>query len=187
MNRHYYISDNLDDLELVEIELQEQGIKSPQLHVCSRDDISAEIDARRLHKVTDFTKRDVFYSGSVGFGIGIVAATMVLAVFYFLGWTEYTIGWIPAIFLAFIVLGFCTWEGGLRGIQEPNHEFAQFQDVINAGKHLFFVDVDPNQESVLQEVVSNHPQLKFAGTGHAVPGWFVRGQENFQKFVKAMP
>ena len=187
MNRHYYISDNLDDLELIETELQEQGIESPQLHVYSRDDMSAEVDAHHLHEVTDFTKRDIIHSGFIGFGIGVAAAALVLALFYFLGWTESAVGWVPAIFLALIVLGFATWVGGLRGIQEPNHEFAQFKSAINEGKHIFFIDVDPDQENILKEVAAKHPQLKFAGDGNAAPGWLVHGQANFQKFIKAMP
>ncbi|RFQ09501.1 magnesium transporter, partial [Pseudomonas sp. ATCC 13867] len=35
MNRHYYISDNLDDLDEVEHELQESGISMEQMHVLS--------------------------------------------------------------------------------------------------------------------------------------------------------
>ena len=33
MNRHYYISDNLNDLETVEYELEASGINSEQIHV----------------------------------------------------------------------------------------------------------------------------------------------------------
>ena len=187
MNRYYYISDNLKDLESVQTELKERGIESPQLHLYTRDDMSAEVDSLNLHEVTDFTKRDIIRSGFIGFGIGVVAATLVLALFYFLGWTKFAAGWVPAIFLALIVLGFATWVGGLRGIQEPNHEFTQFKDAINEGKHIFFIDVDPDQEDILKEVTAKHPQLEFAGDGNAAPGWLVHGQANFQKFVKAMP
>ena len=187
MNRHYYISDNLDDLEHVEAELQAQGIDAPQLHVYSRDKDTADADLHHLHEVNDFTKRDVVHSGLIGFGIGAAGAILILVIAYMLGWTESAVGWIPFIFLAVIVFGFSAWEGGLRGIQEPNHEFTQFSDALNAGKHIFYIDVDPNQESILNQVVSNHPQLQFAGDGSAAPGWLVHGQSQFIRFVKAMP
>lgn len=187
MNRHYYISDNLDDLERVEDELQNQGIEGPQIHVYSRDDTEAEVAEHHLHEVTDFTKRDVVHSALIGFGIGAIGAALVLVAAYTLGWTESAAGWIPFIFLAMIVFGFCAWEGGLRGIQEPNHELCKFNDALQKGKHIFFIDVDPNQEEIVSRVVSNHPQLKFAGDGQAAPGWLVHGQAQFQRIIKSLP
>ena len=38
MRRHYYISDDLDDLKSIETELESNGITTPQIHVLSRDD-----------------------------------------------------------------------------------------------------------------------------------------------------
>ncbi|AGH46335.1 hypothetical protein C427_4230 [Paraglaciecola psychrophila 170] len=35
-------------------------------------------------------------------------------------------------FLAVIVLGFCTWEGGLVGIQIPNYQFKRFQALLKS-------------------------------------------------------
>ena len=35
MKRHYFISDSLDDLERVEIELEQGGLIKPQIHVLS--------------------------------------------------------------------------------------------------------------------------------------------------------
>jgi hypothetical protein len=187
MNRHYYISDNLEDLERVEIELMEQGIDSPQLHVYSGENTAVDTEAYRLHQVSDFSKRDIVRSGLVGFFIGSIGAVIVLGVFYFMGWTTSLVGWMPAIFLAVIILGFSTWEGGLRGIQEPNNEFKKFQKILSQGKHIFFVDVYVAQEHILNDVVLKHPQLEFVGDGHAAPGWLVHAQSHFLKFIKSMP
>ncbi|MFT6387145.1 MAG: hypothetical protein ACJAUP_000515 [Cellvibrionaceae bacterium] len=187
MNRHYYISDKLDDLERVELELQKQGIGSPQLHVFSREDTTAAADAHHLHEVTDFTKRDVIHSGFIGLGIGLLGSVVVLGAFHWFGWNDSPVGWMPAIFLAVIVIGFSTWVCGLRGIQVPNHEFTKFKYALDAGKHIFFIDVDSNQEESLREVVSNHPNLEFAGDGSAAPSWLVHGKTQFQRFIKAMP
>ena len=187
MNRHYYISDNLDDLEKVEQELQSAGIEAPQLHVYSAAETTADADAHHLHEVSDFTKRDVIHSGFIGLGIGIAGALALLAIVYVFGWIESSAGWMPFIFLAIVIIGFSTWEGGMRGIQEPNHEFSRFEGALKSGKHIFYLDVDSKQESLLNQVVSNHPQLEFAGDGTAAPAWVVHGQAQFQKFIKAMP
>ncbi len=63
--RHYFISDNLDDLEVFEEQLEEAGVATPQIHVHSTND--AEIKSRhRLHDITSFMKKDVVHSTEIG-------------------------------------------------------------------------------------------------------------------------
>lgn len=49
MNRFYYISDNLSELEQVEQELEASGISTEQIHVLSEHD--ADLEPRRLNSV----------------------------------------------------------------------------------------------------------------------------------------
>ena len=185
MIRHFYISDSLDDLEDVEQELEEQGIATPQIHVLSQND--ADVQQHHLHEVEAVLKKDVVHSMELGAIVGVIAAAIVLIVAYTAGWTESAAGWIPFIFLAIVVLGFCTWEGGLFGIQEPHYQFKQFQDVLKQGRHVFFVDVTEQQEAVLARIVDAHPKLEAAGEAEATPEWVIRWQKNWQGFVKTMP
>ncbi len=185
MKRHYFISDSLADLEAVEHELQNNGLTTPQIHVLSDSD--GEVEKRHLHDVESVLKQDVVHSTKIGAVIGVIAAALVLAGAYLLGLTESPAGWIPFVFLAVVILGFCTWEGGLFGIQEPHHDFKRFQDVLRAGKHIFFVDINPEQEAVLDKVVRAHPQLQLAGIGDSAPPWVVAGQQKFREFVRWAP
>jgi hypothetical protein len=109
--------------------------------------------------------------------VGVPAAILVLAVAYFAGWTQSAAGWIPFIFLAIIVLGFCTWEGGLAGIQRPNHNFTRFDQALKAGKHVFFVDLEPSQEAVLEKVLGTHARVEQAGSGQPAQHWIVSLQQ----------
>jgi len=172
MLRHYFISNNLDDLEVFEEQLEDAGVSTPQIHVLSRDDAGVE-HHEHLHEVQSFMKKDVVYSALLGSVVGAGGAAFVLAVAYFAGWTESVVGWMPFLFLALIVLGFCTWEGGLLGIQKPNHDFVRFEKELNDGKHIFFVDLEPNQETVLERVLKSHPQVDLAGTGAGAPHWLI--------------
>jgi hypothetical protein len=185
MLRHYYISDDLDDLEAVEQELEAKGVSTPQIHVLSEND--AEVEKHHLHAIEAVLKQDVVHSTELGAMVGAIGAVLVLLLAYFMDWHTSAVGWIPFGFLAVVILGFCTWEGGLIGIQIPNHEFKRFQKLLKQGKHVIFVDVDPEQESALAEIVDNHPRLKLAGTGSATPGWVVHGQEKFTKVMKTLP
>ena len=185
MKRHFYISDNLNELASVENELKESGITTPQIHVLSSND--AEVQQHKLNEVEAVLKKDVVHSMELGAAIGVIASALVLLIAYLAGWTQSPAGWIPFIFLAIIVLGFCTWEGGLFGIQEPHHQFKQFKEALNNGKHVFFVDVTEQQEDTLEKVINSHPQLENAGEGESTPEWVVEWQNNWNGFIKTMP
>ena len=172
MLRHYFISTSLDDLEVFEEQLETAGVSTPQIHVLSRND--AELERHHhLHEVQSFMKNDIIHSTELGAVVGLCAFVLVLSVAYFAGWTQSAVGWWPFIFLAVVLLGFCTWEGGLLGIQKPNHNFARFEQALKDGKHIFFVDLEPSQEAVLEQVLKFHPQVELAGTGSSAPHWII--------------
>ena len=176
MLRHYFISDSLDDLEVFEEQLEAAGVSSSQIHVLSRADADVE-HHHHLHEVQSFMKNDIVHSTIRGAVVGLCAFVLVLAIAYFAGWTESAVGWMPFIFLAVVMLGFCTWEGGLVGIQKPNHNFARFDQALRDGKHIFFMDLEPQQEPILEEVLKSHPQVELAGTGSSAPHWLIALQQ----------
>lgn len=184
MKRHYYISDDLDDLKVVEEDLEQAGFTKPQIHVLSNDEAGASL--HDLHQVEAVLKKDVVHGTELGAVVGVIGAAAVLALAWFSGLTE-TYTWVPAIFLAVVVLGFCTWEGGLIGIGEPHTDFRRFQEDLQAGRHVLFVDVDPNQESELETVTRTHPKLKPAGDGSSTPRWVVVLQQKWADFMRVAP
>jgi hypothetical protein len=172
MLRHYFISNSLDDLEVFEEQLEMAGVSTPQIHVLSRND--AEVyQHHHLHEVGSFMKKDIVRSTAQGAVVGLCAFVLVLAIAYVAGWTETAVGWMPFTFLAVVLLGFFTWEGGLLGIQTPNHNFARFEQALSDGKHIFFVDLEPHQEAVLETVLKSHPQVELAGTGSPTQHWLI--------------
>ena len=181
--RHYFISDDLDDLELFEEQLEAAGVATPQIHVLSLDDTDVE-NHHHLHDVTSFMKSDVVRSGELGALVGVCAAAVVLGLAYLLGWTESPAGWIPFIFLAVVLVGFCTWEGGFIGIQTPNKHFKRFEKVLAAGKHVFFVDLEPDQEGILDELIKKHADIEIAGVEKGTPHWIIEGQKRIPKLLR---
>jgi hypothetical protein len=181
MKRHFYVSDDLDDLERIEEELESRGVHRPQIHVFSRDD-SAVDTHDHLHNIDSVFKKDLVHGAIVGTWIGAVLAALVLFVAALSDWPEaYT--WQPFVLLAIVLFGFCAWSGGLYGIQRPNHDFKRFEAQLRRGRHVFVVDVDPQQETSLSRVVAAHPSLQLAGTGKAAPRWIVMGQYKVRKFT----
>jgi len=187
MKRHYFIGSDLDDLELLEEQLESGGIPTPQIHVLSLDDTDVE-NHHHLHDVQSLMKRDLIHSGLYGALIGACIATAVLITTYLMDWHTSPAGWIPFIFLAIICLGFFTWEGGLWGIQNKNVRFKRFQQVLEEGKHVFFVDLEPSQEPILSGVIGTHPKVEEAGAGAASPHWVVAWQGRMKRlFVETLP
>lgn len=184
MLRHYFIGNSLDDLELFEQQLEAAGVATSQIHVLSRDD--AEVARHRLHAVQSFMKQDVVFSAVFGAVVGLGASVLALVVAYGAGWTRTAAGWLPFVLLAIVLLGFCTWVGGLIGIQTPNRRFRRFGRALGDGRHVFFVDLAPSQETVLRRVLASHPAVELAGTGSAVPGWFVAAQEKLRRLRQAL-
>ena len=185
MKRHYYISEDLDDLDHVEDELEKLGVATPQMHVLSRDDAGVA-QREHLHPVEAVLKKNVVRGTEIGAVIGVVAAVLIVFLAYISGASE-AVGWVPFGFLAVVVLGFCTWEGGLFGIQEPHQDFKRFEQDLDAGKHIFFVDVSAEQESVLSKIVAAHPGLQHAGEGDATPAVVVEAQKKFQETIQTLP
>lgn len=186
MLRHYFISDDLDDLEVFEEQLEAAGVDNAQIHVLSNHEADVE-QHNHLHQVKSFAKRDIVHSTLLGAVVGVFASLMVLFIAKSAGWHETAAGWMPFIFLAVIMLGFCTWEGGLLGIQRVNHDFARFQKALAEDKHVFFVDLEPAQEAILDQLIKQHPTAKMAGTGHSMPHWLLMTQLGLRKVLRVWP
>ena len=183
MLRRYFISDDLDDLDVVEEQLESAGISTPQIHVLTSHD--AELDHHEhLHRVQSFMKNDIVHSTLIGAVLGVCAFVLVLAVAHFAGWTRTAAGWIPFVFLGTVVLGFFTWEGGLFGIQKPNYHFARFEQAIKDDKHILFVDLERGQEAVLEGVLKSHPTLEPAGSESLHQHWVIEFNKKVPRFFK---
>lgn len=184
MKRRYFISEDLDDLGTIASELEASGISPPQIHILSNDD--AGVTLNQLNEVEAVLKKDVVHGTELGALVGFICAAAVLLLFWASGLTaSYT--WVPAIFLAIVVLGFCTWEGGLIGIQEPNVNFRRFQQELREGKHILLVDVTTQQEAALNASIRNHPRLEAAGEGEPTPGWVIGAQQKWSRFMELAP
>src|SRR5690625_1423332 len=112
MKRHFYLSDNLADVEALAKDLEGNNIQWPHIHILTRDE--ADLENRQLHSVDWLSRHDVVPSTIVGFFVGVLAALVPLLVAYFFG-LQWGYLWIPVIFLSFFLLCFCTWEGGMIG------------------------------------------------------------------------
>lgn len=184
MKRHFYLSDNLADVEALAKDLEGNNIQWPHIHILTRNE--ADLENRQLHSVDSLSRQDVVPSTLAGFFVGVLAALVPLLVAYFFG-LQWGYLWIPVIFLSIILLGFCTWEGGLIGFQRPHREFQRFDKALARGKHVLIIDVPPEQQDTVQHIVAGHPKVRPAGTSGTAPGWFIGMQKGWHKFIHWAP
>lgn len=182
MKRYFYTGNDLDDMEAVSRQLESEGIDRVQMHVLSRDD--SGLDSHQgIHAVTSIMKKDLLASGLRGAFIGALVALAVIVVAVQLEAFASPAGMVIALFLAIGGFGFCTWEGGLIGIQTANRRFGRFQGMLDSGRHVMFIDVDRGQLVTLRRVLAGHPGIESIGESKGLPRWLVTSQREVPKFL----
>lgn len=184
MKRHFYLARSLNDLDGVVKKLYAKGLTPPQVHVLTEDDAGLA-DHPLLQDVEAVLRTDVVHGTERGAVLGCVMAFSILLVSYVSGWAE-SFTWVPFIFLSIVALGFCTWEGGLLGIQMRNHRFKKFTKDLKAGMHVLLVDVKPSQEASVLQIVGAS-RLQNGGEGDGTPDWVVEARNKYSQFVEVMP
>lgn len=184
MKRHYFVSKDLDAVEEMENDLMSAGIPEHQIHVLSNSE--TELEIHHLHPVADFMKTNVIHGGLQGLFVGSLVAIVIVLLTDLMGWSQ-QIGWMPFLFLAIVVVGFCTWEGGFLGFQQQNSEFRRFQVDLRNNRHVLFVDVEPAQEQILDGILKTYSNVMPAGEGAAMPSWIIAARGYFRDFVRWAP
>lgn len=184
MERHFFASRDLRNLEQLEMDLESRGMVRPQIHVLTNSE--AQLTGYHLHEVSSLMRTDVVRIGLIGALIGVLCCLLVIAAASASGMAA-SFGWTPFVMLAIVVLGFCTWEAGFLGFQVPNRRFRDFEQLLRDGKHLFFVDVREQQREVLEDALLCHPQIARVGQGEGMPWWLIALQEHFQRFMRWAP
>lgn len=157
MKHTYYLSKDLDELEVVHDELLESGINDSQIHVLS--DADASVEEHHMRSLNSFSKTDVIHSTLMGAGVGVILALAMMSIPYLFNIST-PVGNMPFMFAAIVLLGFAAWEGGFLGIQKTNHKFASVDTDIHQGQHLMIVDFKDNVESTVNKVIGAHPMVK---------------------------
>lgn len=184
MNRYYFVGEDLDELAKIEQELQDQRVSPLQMHFLPNDD--AEAERRGLDSVDSLLRKDVVRSLITGFLIGIGLSVLVVLVAYLAG-IRAGEHWVGVAFFCVVITGFCTWEGGLFGIQVPNREFRRFAKHLQNGQHIFFVDIDEEQRTSLERVAQRHAAVKPLGTGEGEQSWLFALRSGWHRFMHSAP
>jgi hypothetical protein len=158
MTQLKYLTDDIDELDAAEHDLEENGIPRSHIHILSNSE--GEVEQHNLPQFSEWSKRDIASSGLKGASVGVILSAMILLGGFAYGVVGATT-WILLSFVAVMVMGFCTWEGGLMGIAKLNHSFAAYREALDRGEHLLVVDTDNDmEERAARYSVESHGMLR---------------------------
>jgi len=153
-----YFTDSIDELEKTEHDLEENGVPRSHIHLLSRSE--SELIQKDLPVYSDFSKRDILHGGVMGALLGVTMAIGLLLASFLYGVTDSSI-WVVIAFVSAMIIGFCTWEGGLFGLTKVNHKLAAYQAEVNSGRHLLVIDAkDASEEKTTRLIVNAHPLVQ---------------------------
>lgn len=186
MKRYYFVTDNLPQLLAVEESLKQEGITPLQMHLLSDEDAELERHGLQSQNVDSLFRNDITRSLLSGFIVGLCAVALILGLGYALD-TDGAVNWWLLVLFSLIALGFCTWEGGMLGIHRPNRRFKKFVNYLRSGKHLFFVDIHPGQEAIVERVAHDHRHLQPMGTDAGEADFAHSLRVSFRRWLSSAP
>lgn len=184
MKRYYFVTDDLDDLAAVEDDLKAYGISPLQMHLLS--DADAELQRRGMENTESLWRNNIFRSMRNGFLTGMVLAAILMAGGWLAG-LESSVSWAILSVVSAIIWGFCTWEAGFKGFQQPHDQYGRFLQYVKSGKHLFFVDVNEPQREAVNAVLKTHRHLEPMGTEEGESRWAFEMRSGWNRFIKSAP
>ncbi|HEY9033594.1 MAG TPA: hypothetical protein VIN71_06645 [Pseudomonadales bacterium] len=159
MEREFFICDNPDVMQAARQELVSIGFDEQQIHILSQDEQA--LARRRLLPLHRLQRSNMLYSSAAGALIGLLLATLLLAVSWLSGVVT-SIGWLPFVLTAVALAGLLTWEGGLWGLGQLHRHLRHFERQLRRGFHVLIIDYPPQQRAYIQALAEHHPQLAVA-------------------------
>ncbi len=162
MKQQYYITEDIDSVAHISDDLHSLGIDDRHIHVVG-EDVDA-MDAHHVHKAREIDRTDIVRSSERGMLIGILLGTLFLILATIYQPFGIVVEGPALVAVTVLIVGFCTWWGGIAGSYFDNYRIAAFHKAIESGKYLVMVDTDADQESAVRNMMStSHPEATWMG------------------------
>jgi hypothetical protein len=173
MKRHYYITNDIENIEVLFKDLSHKQIKEKGIHIYSKKE--REIENHTLPKIFDFFKTDIIHSGEKGLILGIFLSLIFFIIINLLNLTQ-KIGTFNVYFISFFIILLSSWEGGLIGISKKNYKISQFNKKLNDTDYLIMIDRDNIAEEIFK-IINEHQNIQKVGIGSNISNPF-ENEEN---------
>ncbi|WP_068545378.1 hypothetical protein [Thalassotalea crassostreae] len=153
MNRHLYVADNIEDLQLISDELEKQGISKPQMHFIEDQDDNDHFDYFFPVKYQVFNA--LFNGDHVTLSL-LVFSFILASVSFLLGYSQLLLFWflIVAIFSAYTL--YTKPKDFLVNANESALNREELKSFLQQGCSILLLEVNANQEVELKKIIAKH-------------------------------
>lgn len=176
MNRLYFLTQDINRVEIISHDIHNAEITDWNFHVLSKNEKG--LYSRHIHSANILQKTDIIRSLERGVLRGAVIGAglaLILSLIPIHGSTL-SFSTLVILFLASIILG--GWQGNLSGYQNENHKIKPFHDKIEQGYFVIMIDVPTNQIAGIKELMqSKHPEVHYCDQGTTITLPFDKSKE----------
>lgn len=171
MKQYYYLTESIDSVEKISDDLHKAGVDDQHIHIIGEK--VEGIESHHLHKARDMDETDIVRSSERGALFGIILGVL----FFALGMTYKPFGFeiegVALVMITILIVGSCTWWGGIIGSYFDNYRIAAFHQAIHDNKYLIMVDTTASQGSAIRSMMSGtHPEAKWMGKDSTIANPF---------------
>jgi len=158
MKRLFYITNDLDDAELISNEVHSHGIDDHHFYVLSRD--SEGIKTHHLHGSPQLDKTNIISASKRSNLITFVILILIISGLSIFTDVFANLTHIPVLIILLVVscsLLLLKMTGG----SFDNYFTTLFEQHLDAGEVIIIIDVSKGLVSKIESILENHPKAKF--------------------------
>lgn len=160
MQRHFFICDELSDLEIISSELEQNGFIKPQIHLISKNKGMHFLNAFRPVKDEMMVS---LISGNYTKIISITFCLLFALVLIIFDYPLYALAWSLASILIFSYKHFTRKNDSIFISRQDSLNETKLYRELELGHYVLLVELSHKQIPSLKTVVRKHPELKIAG------------------------
>lgn len=160
MQRHFFICDELSDLEIISLELEQNGFIKPQIHLISKN--------KGMHFLNTFrpVKDELMVSlisGNYKNFFAIPFCLLFALILIIFDYPIYALVWSMAFILFFTFKHFTRKDDSIFISRHDSLNETKLYHELELGHYVLLVELKTQQIPYLKEVVKKHPELKVVG------------------------
>jgi hypothetical protein len=171
MKQYYYLVEDIDNVEHICDDLHKVGVEDNQIHIVGGN--ADEIESHHLHQAREIDETDIARFSERGALLGIILGLLFLVAAIQYQPFGIEVEGVAAAMITILIIGFCTWWGGIFGAYFINYRIAPFKRAVRGNKFLIMLDVPGNLSDIIRDMMRRtHAEAKWLGQNSTIANPF---------------
>lgn len=119
--------------------LLKHGLKADCIHIISKK--QSKFLRRGVNTANFWYKTNIIKGCLLGTFVGLLSSVLIYISFTEINFIKREFVSMLSIIASLIAIGFCTWLGGLLGLESKNSSLQKYERYVQDGEHLLLVDL----------------------------------------------